>query len=65
MFHFSHKWRNLSYLHAQYQNDSKATVTLFSQTCRCGEWRIKEVAGHWMLQDGFPVANIVVQEPVK
>ena len=61
MFH-SHKWTNLSSQHAIYNDKSRATVTLFSQTCRCGEWRIKEVAGHWVLADGFPVANI--PEPV-
>ncbi len=54
MFHV-HKWTNLSYQH-QTIVDGGGQRTLFSQTCRCGEWRIVEQHGLWMLEDGFPVA---------
>ena len=51
MFHF-HKWKNISYWHGASGEGMRASVTLLSQECECGKWRIKQVSGVWVLQDG-------------
>ena len=58
MFHI-HKWTNLSCQHQKFIDNvsNPGQRTLFSQKCRCGEWRIIEEHGLWKLEDGFPVAK--------
>ncbi|KKM13488.1 hypothetical protein LCGC14_1715760 [marine sediment metagenome] len=55
MFHV-HKWTTYN-SQTGTQDGGRLQVTLFSQKCRCGDWRITQEAGAWTLQDGFPVAH--------
>lgn len=51
-----HKWKTVSSQRMSAGNEVRH-YTLFSERCKCGEWRIVREEGHWLLQNGIPVAD--------